>query len=499
MKKINEFGWALILVLVLTSVLKGRTEVEAFQGVDEPTRGQAPTALPPAAVPLCLGGDTIGAAVPIQIGGPYSGFTTGFSNDYDIIIDLEQDGGSPDVVYSLTLTQQHSLRFDLCSADFDARLYLLEQDGVTVRSVADTGCQTNPLAPQLLVAAMSPGVYYLVVDGSNGESGLYGLYLTQWLECEETLCPQGTQGEMEPNSGCDYPNPQFTSIYPGSVVCGELWAGSGTRDTDWFRLSLPQPTQLSLQLAADEVDPVLILLEASEDNCYGSTVLELDEAGFCETEMIETDWLPAGEYLIFIAHHSWQEDIAGHYELQVIAEFGVPTLVELISFDANASSDHVQLSWETSGEQAVPYYIVARDGTVVAQLPVEATHYQVVDYEVETGARYNYVLQAVNYNGEVEVLSSRSVTIPAVLELRQNYPNPFNPLTRISFQLACGTQVRLTVYTATGTQVSTICDGYLTGGEYNMEFDGSDLPSGAYFYTLQAEGSTLTRKMLLLK
>ncbi|MCD4760910.1 T9SS type A sorting domain-containing protein, partial [bacterium] len=288
-------------------------------------------------------------------------------------------------------------------------------------------------------------------------------------------------------------------ISTGSIICGELWSSLTVRDTDWYHLTLGEPASLLLELMTDNIDAVLLLLHADTGNCYGETIVTLDEVGFCETESVETEILSPGDYLLFLAHNAWQDDISGNYELHVDAEYAIPTFVELITFDIMPASDRVELSWETAGNSSNPYYNVTRDGILLAQLPVEGSVYRYVDFDVQAGSRYNYELQAVTYSGEIEVLSARSITVPTTLELAQNYPNPFNPVTWITFRLASEKMVELTVYNATGERVQDVYNGRLGVGEHVMSFNGSGLPSGTYFYTLQVDGSSLTRKMLLLK
>ncbi len=83
--------------------------------------------------------------------------------------------------------------------------------------------------------------------------------------------------------------------------------------------------------------------------------------------------------------------------------------------------------------------------------------------------------------------------------LMQNYPNPFNPATIISFSLPKETNVKLTVYNMLGQIVSSIFDGRLNAGTHSVEFNGSSLPSGIYFYKLETDNFSQTKKMSLLK
>ena len=83
--------------------------------------------------------------------------------------------------------------------------------------------------------------------------------------------------------------------------------------------------------------------------------------------------------------------------------------------------------------------------------------------------------------------------------LKQNYPNPFNPVTNLEFGISDLGFVSLKVYDALGKVVRTLINENKPAGYYNIEFDGSDLPSGIYFYRLEAGEFSATNRMILLK
>jgi photosystem II stability/assembly factor-like uncharacterized protein len=91
--------------------------------------------------------------------------------------------------------------------------------------------------------------------------------------------------------------------------------------------------------------------------------------------------------------------------------------------------------------------------------------------------------------------------IPMNFELKQNYPNPFNPNTTIQFGLSKASNVSLRIYDITGKEYRTEINNIsLRAGVYKMNFDGNELSSGVYFYSLVIDGSThATKKMILLK
>jgi hypothetical protein len=88
---------------------------------------------------------------------------------------------------------------------------------------------------------------------------------------------------------------------------------------------------------------------------------------------------------------------------------------------------------------------------------------------------------------------------PVKFALEQNYPNPFNPKTVIRFSLPMEGSVSIVIFDINGKQVAGAVNEVLTAGMHSIEFDGSALPSGAYFYRLNAGKFTETKKMLIVK
>ncbi|MBI5214484.1 MAG: T9SS type A sorting domain-containing protein [Ignavibacteriae bacterium] len=99
-------------------------------------------------------------------------------------------------------------------------------------------------------------------------------------------------------------------------------------------------------------------------------------------------------------------------------------------------------------------------------------------------------------DGEITNLKSQ---IPNHFALSQNYPNPFNPITIFRYQLSEDVHVRLSVFNTLGVEVAALIDGVESAGYKSLEFDASSLPSGVYFYRLQAGTFTDVKKMLLTR
>jgi hypothetical protein len=107
----------------------------------------------------------------------------------------------------------------------------------------------------------------------------------------------------------------------------------------------------------------------------------------------------------------------------------------------------------------------------------------------------------VYYNMEslVTGIQTTGNNTPEYFSLSQNYPNPFNPVTNIEFTLPKASFVRLVVYDILGREVAALLNQNLIAGTYRTDWDASNYTSGVYFYKLEAENFTDTKKLILLK
>lgn len=92
-----------------------------------------------------------------------------------------------------------------------------------------------------------------------------------------------------------------------------------------------------------------------------------------------------------------------------------------------------------------------------------------------------------------------SYVIPERYSLSQNYPNPFNPATNFEFMIANSGFASLKIFDIKGNEVAHLVNQNLTAGKYKITFDGSNLSSGIYYYQLNVNDFSETKKMLLIK
>lgn len=88
---------------------------------------------------------------------------------------------------------------------------------------------------------------------------------------------------------------------------------------------------------------------------------------------------------------------------------------------------------------------------------------------------------------------------PAAFSLFQNYPNPFNARTKINYSIPQESFVTLKIYDILGREITTLVNQKVDSGNYAIEFDGSYLSSGVYFYRMQADNFYMTKKLIVLK
>ncbi len=114
----------------------------------------------------------------------------------------------------------------------------------------------------------------------------------------------------------------------------------------------------------------------------------------------------------------------------------------------------------------------------------------------DTGSLYGWCL-ILTYTCPTGI--QQTVEIPNTYRLYQNYPNPFNPVTKIKYGVPKNGYIKLTVYDELGKEVQIVDEGYKEANTYEAVFDATNLPSGVYYYKLESDGYTDTKKMVILK
>jgi len=166
-----------------------------------------------------------------------------------------------------------------------------------------------------------------------------------------------------------------------------------------------------------------------------------------------------------------------------------------------SSNDYSTVKYSSLGDfQWVAYYNGPSNKVdIAADIVVdESENVYVTGHSVGAISSTDYL--TIKYvQGPVAIIQD-DFSIPASISLSQNYPNPFNPTTIIQYAISSRQFVSLKVYDLLGREVATLVNEEKPAGNYEVEFDGTDFPSGIYFYRLSVDnGYNETRKMVLLK
>ena len=128
--------------------------------------------------------------------------------------------------------------------------------------------------------------------------------------------------------------------------------------------------------------------------------------------------------------------------------------------------------------------------------------YSFIDRGINYG-NFAYRLKQIDNDGTYEYSDEIEIDageIPNDFVLEQNYPNPFNPSTTIRFAINESVLTSLKIYDVLGNEVEELFNKQTEAGKvYNLEFNAANLPSGVYFYRLQAGEYIETKRMVLLR
>jgi hypothetical protein len=186
--------------------------------------------------------------------------------------------------------------------------------------------------------------------------------------------------------------------------------------------------------------------------------------------------------------------------------------VELASFTSTVNRRDVNLNWTTATESNNAGFDIERKstvngewsmiGNVVGNGTSTTPHsYLFVDRGLNSG-KYNYRLKQIDFNGNFAYFNLSNevgIGIPTKYELAQNYPNPFNPTTKINYDIPFDAKVSIKLFDVSGREVATLVNNIQTAGYYTINFNGSNLASGVYFYRLTANDFVESKMMMIVK
>lgn len=190
---------------------------------------------------------------------------------------------------------------------------------------------------------------------------------------------------------------------------------------------------------------------------------------------------------------------------------GTPHLMHII--DGIGGRDRIdsvyfsgsQLYWEWSdvtvqpGETKIYLYYHSQDSTALTAQPKGPAFSTLPLPAAATLGLGGTGALVMNWATDALVSAETVNPVPMTSALEQNYPNPFNPVTTVRYQLAETGNLRLVVYDVLGREIAVLADETKKPGIYEVQFDGSWLASGVYFYRMQAGNFVETKSLLLLR
>ena len=217
---------------------------------------------------------------------------------------------------------------------------------------------------------------------------------------------------------------------------------------------------------------------------------------------------------------NWTEINSGLINTRISQLTVIGTKLLAVTFDGVFISDNDGMNWaaDNSGLENVNCFVVVNDRLFAG------TDDNGVHLSIDSGVTWTSFNSGIPANTRIWSLAvssdsifagtssgvwvtgspivvkvDREISIPLTFTLKQNFPNPFNPSTNISFSIPSKSFVSLKIFDLLGREVATIVSEEISAGYYTREWNATNMPSGIYFYRIQAGSFTGTKKLILLK
>lgn len=245
------------------------------------------------------------------------------------------------------------------------------------------------------------------------------------------------------------------------------------------------------------------IVHATKKNGYGCLCHNFDPTPSVAVWISGPDSLRAGTEALYQVNVAKTGNIAAGFN--VAAYFGSLGIADSTGtkLESESSTDSLELTHTMprfrSGTDTIKWLFKYRAPLTVGWIDtLYAAGNSVNNDTTPDGDVWNYAS-----NFQVRVVRPNSVAdqspIPTY-RLAQNYPNPFNPSTKINFTLPADSKVSLNIYDVSGRLVSTLINNeFKQANYYTISFNGVNLSSGTYFYSIQTDRNNETKKMILIK
>ncbi len=254
-------------------------------------------------------------------------------------------------------------------------------------------------------------------------------------------------------------------------------------------------------------------LQIAEDSTFNH--LKKDLSGIQDTVLTETNFKGQQEYFwrVAAANPGGISDFSDYFKFRtgfpvppelvspLHATLKVPTDTVIVWNESDAATQYrVQVAYYAS---FVPAF------TIIDTTINQDTSFVLTD--LQTNKTHYWRIQAINEYGksgwseawgfktyDPAYIADNGFS-PVEYDLKQNYPNPFNPFTTIEYSIPQAGRVEINLYDIQGRLIRKLVEQDLTQGRYSINFDGSNLASGVYFYQIRAGRFIKTRKMILVR
>jgi hypothetical protein len=210
----------------------------------------------------------------------------------------------------------------------------------------------------------------------------------------------------------------------------------------------------------------------------------------------------------------WEDARAGETDIYVqrITRSGRPAEPPLSDYSATIDRDGITIKWTVSSDADLFRYAVWRsEGAsesyhrIMVSIEQRGNSFSFTDQSFNAGSAYTYRIEYRSGTLSYTLFTTEAVQVPAEKHPRvQSHPNPFNPSTTISYELRSRGHVTLAIFDAAGRRIVQLVDAVQDEGPHRVLWDGRDsrgsqVASGIYFSRLEADGTTVTGKMVLAR
>jgi hypothetical protein len=230
--------------------------------------------------------------------------------------------GKYDIWYSYTASFTGNATIDVCDSDYDTYLELYDACSGLLLGFNDDFCG---IQSKLTLPVTTGNDYVIRIAGFGTETGEGFLSIYEETTCD-IICigtPEGEACGAFTNDGCNMGSPTFLTVSDGEVVCGNLSAEAGTRDTDWFKITIGAISNIKLSVVAEQATTFGLVMQAELGlpGCenLGNLFTEYKNLPACQEDSIEFMNLPAGTYYFMVAPTSYDGLACPGYDYQ--AEF----------------------------------------------------------------------------------------------------------------------------------------------------------------------------------